>query len=88
MGNSQTDLRQSLQFTQILEDEKFGDIEIYKSRDGKFVMKNARTFVVNDQRYEHFQKQVKCQQSVKDSRTVIPLLYLHRKINKNLCIDY
>ena len=55
MGTDQSTQHIPLHFTQVLEDERFGEIEIYKSEDGKFVMKNARTFIVNDKRYEHVQ---------------------------------
>ncbi len=52
MGNSPESQMGEMVFVQVLEDRHFGEVEIYRSQEGLFVMKVCRTVISGDKRHE------------------------------------
>lgn len=50
MGNSSQTSGAQLQFIQQLEDRHFGEVDIYRSEEGRFIMKLKRTHISGDRR--------------------------------------
>lgn len=58
MGNSAQTMGTQLLFIQQLEDRHFGEIDIYRSEEGRFIMKVKRTHISGDKRQLEFQRVV------------------------------
>lgn len=49
MGNNHVEKAATLTFVQALEDNHFGEVEIYRSIEGLFIMKVNRTGISDDE---------------------------------------
>jgi hypothetical protein len=58
MGNGGQTIGAQLHFIQQLEDRHFGEIDIYRSDEGRFIMKVKRTRISGDKRQLEFQRVV------------------------------
>ena len=58
MGNGGSIEESHLVWVQQLEDRHFGEVAIFRSDDGRFVMKLQRTHIRDDKRHRDFQKMV------------------------------
>lgn len=45
-----------LRFVQVLEDRHFGEVHIFRSEEGRFIMRVSKTFIENDDRQRQFQR--------------------------------
>jgi hypothetical protein len=45
MGNTSIHTKNDIKYMQTLEDENFGNIDIYKNEEGKYIMNLQRTFM-------------------------------------------
>lgn len=57
MGTSQSpNYTNSLNFIQHLVDDTFGEVEVYRNAEGKFIMKCEKSFITGDKRHFDFKK--------------------------------
>lgn len=57
MGASHvTDYARGLQFVQSLNEDNFGEIDVYRNQDGKFIMKCSKSFITGDKRHSDFMR--------------------------------
>lgn len=55
MGTSHvTNYSKGLQFVQSLTDDNFGEVDVYRNQDGKFIMKCTKSFITGDKRHSDF----------------------------------
>jgi hypothetical protein len=73
MGNTGESPRGELVFVQALEDRHFGEVEIYRSQEGLFVMKACRTMISGDKRHL---EQLHLMQELQDVASIIPIINL------------
>jgi hypothetical protein len=88
MGPTQSaNYASTLHFVQNLEDDNFGELEIYRNDDGKFIMKCAKSFLTGDKRHSHFKKIINFIRHT-TNKNVLPLLHLEQYHESNVCIEY
>jgi hypothetical protein len=75
MGNSSQTTGAQLQFIQQLEDRHFGEVDIYRSEEGRFIMKLKRTHISGDRRQIEFQRIVEWALREGDAM-VVPIVQL------------
>lgn len=55
-GSHVTDYARGLQFVQSLNEDNFGEIDVYRNQDGKFIMKCSKSFITGDKRHSDFMR--------------------------------
>jgi hypothetical protein len=75
MGNAAECPLEELVFVQALEDAHFGEVEIYRSQAGLFVMKATRTAISGERRQ---QEQLQLMEELQGVAGVIPVIHLRR----------
>jgi hypothetical protein len=88
MGPAQSaNYASTLHFVQNLEDDNFGELEIYRNDDGKFIMKCAKSFLTADKRHSDFKKITDFMRHT-CNKNVLSLLHLEQYHESNVCIEY
>ena len=94
MGNTNEPQSSQLTFQQLLQDRHFGEVEIYHTNEGLFIMKLSRTAIMGER---HQLEQVRIIHLVTQEgfATVIPIVHLHRtkrnkrlRLEKGMCVSY
>lgn len=76
-ASNSTDYTRTLHFVQTLPDDAFGDIDIFRNEEGKFIMKCAKSFIIGDKRYTDFKKILKFMRTT-SNKNIVPLVYLEQ----------
>lgn len=79
MGNYTLDNASTLKFVDSLPDPHFGDIDVYRTHDARFVMRVKRTHILNDLRHAFFQRVVEWVQK-EPSQFVVPIMHIQREV--------
>lgn len=91
MGN-QHDHAPALAFLQPLNDPRFGEVDLYRTEDGRFVMRLRRTHVIGEARHCLFKRvnewlQQKEQQQQQQQQYIVPIMHISSQVEKGLCIQ-
>lgn len=85
MGNH-NDSAPALAFLDRINDHRFGEVDIYRTEDGRFVMKLRRTHVIGEARHCLF-KRVNEWLQQKEQQYVVPIMHISSQVEKGLCIQ-
>lgn len=75
MGNSTVDSSHTLKFIDNLQDRHFGDVDVFRSEDGRFVMRIKRTHIIGDIRYTFFKRVVEWVEQ-EPCQFVVPMMHI------------
>lgn len=84
MGNH-PDSAPALAFLERIEDPRFGQVDLFRSEEGRFVMRLRRTHVVGEARHCLFRKTNEWLQQ--EQLFVVPLMHVSSQLQKGLCIQ-
>jgi hypothetical protein len=91
MGNSQT-FMSDIEFVRTIDDQHFGQVELYRRNDIEYIMKKTFTFVYRDSVAERLLKHLNFMQKVKHL-SLPPIHHIEycnctflSKVEKQLCI--
>lgn len=77
MGNSTLDSSRTLKFIDTLQDRHFGEIDVFRTEEGQFVMRVKRTHIVGDVRHSFFGKSVEWVQK-EPCKFVVPIMHIKK----------
>jgi hypothetical protein len=79
MGNHSYFPLQPLVFVQHLQDRCFGEIDVFRTQDARFVMKIIRSHIVGDMKHTAF-KQILSWLNNNNSQYIVPLIHVESKV--------
>lgn len=87
MGNYTLDHSNTLKFIDTLQDPHFGQIDVFRTHDARFIMRVKRTHIIGDIRHAFFQRVIEWVQT-NPSPYVVPIMHINNQIERGLCIQF